>query len=132
MYTIAFALLAVQATGQAPPCPTGQQCQPWERQWQSDPVVGTVVQGNGRMTIPDTPRLGPGRHELVVHWPAGASGTDYRRVFGTGNACLKARAAILEEHRRRAAAAEADATARGLRMIGAPAAPYAICVPLGE
>src|SRR5687768_2067754 len=65
------------------------------------------------LAVPTEPRLGTGRHELVVHWPETKVDRDYKRKFQTGAACLQARAAILDEHRRRTSAIAVNMANRG-------------------
>lgn len=70
--------------------------------------------------IPDPsdarPKLGPGLHELIVHWASPGSAPDYRRVYRNGAACLRAREALLKQ---------SDC---GGRLCPIP--PYAACVPV--
>lgn len=127
MLSVVMALAAAQATP-LPPCKTGDKCEPWERAWRSDPVVA-IPDGHGGFE-PPPPKLGPGRHELVVHWPGSAAEGDYHRVYSSGAACLKARAAVLDENARRLAANEADADSRGYKIIAPAASPYVMCVPV--
>ena len=82
------------------------------------------------LAVARAPSLGPGRHELVVHWPDAQPGEDYRRSFKTGAACLKARAAVLDEHRARTAAIAVNMANRGTILAMMLDAPTAVCVPL--
>ena len=82
------------------------------------------------LAVASAPSLGPGRHELVVHWPESEPRSDYRRTFRTGAACLKARAAVLDEHRARTAAIAVNTANRGVILAMMLEAPYAVCVPV--
>ncbi len=82
------------------------------------------------LAVASAPSLGPGRHELVVHWPESEPSSDYRRTFKTGAACLKARAAVLDEHRARTAAIAVNTANRGVILAMMLEAPYAVCVPV--
>lgn len=82
------------------------------------------------IAVAQPPSLGPGKHELVVHWPEPKPKPGYRRTFKTGDACLKARAAILDEHRRRTSAIAVNTANHGVILAMMLEPPYAICVPL--
>ena len=142
--TIALAaILAVQAVSAQPEpamqCdPTGTRCTHtggaigYGMVANSPAAPAVVYSGQMQLpkAVPDTPTLGPGKQERVVHWPDD-SNRDYRRTFGNGNACLKARAAVLDEHKRRMSAIAVNLGNRGVIMAMELEAPYAVCVPLG-
>lgn len=68
-------------------------------------------------------------YELVAKWPD-ASESNYTRVFKTGEACQRARQAILAEHAQRAKAeTKPQAAGGGVIYRSAPPAPIAVCVP---
>jgi hypothetical protein len=96
----------------------------------SQPAVSVAIPAHllPRAT-PEEPELGPGRYELVVHWPESAK-ADYRRSFKSGVSCLKARAAVLEEHRARMVAIAVNMSNRGTILAAELEAPYAVCIPL--
>jgi hypothetical protein len=85
---------------------------------------------NFPLAVADAPRLGPGRHKLVVHWPDARPGKDFEQTFEAGEPCLKARAAVLDEHRRRTSAIAVNMANRGTILAAMLEAPYAVCLPL--
>ena len=84
---------------------------------------------NVPLAVAAAPQLGPGRRELVVHWPNARPGADFRRTFKTGDGCLQARAAVLDEHRRRTSAIAVNMANR-VTTSGQLEAPYAVCMPV--
>lgn len=104
-----------------PPPPKGFviDC-PASHPWEKDPIIGTVD---------NTPKLGPGPYELVVHWPT-AGAADYRRIYKTGRACLRARDAVLEPEIRNFTEVEAENRAAGYRKYVAAPGPDAMCIPI--
>lgn len=132
MFSVLLALAAAQAS--PPACKAGTKCNPFDQfdePWKPpdrDPIVA-IPDGHGGYE-PPPPKLGPGRQELVAHWPGSGAEADYHRVYSSGAACLKARAAVLDENARRLAANEADAESRGYRIVAPAASPYVMCVPI--
>ena len=129
--------LAQAAAPQPVQCGTRNPCtapgQSWGMISNSSSPQPVVV---GRMppiprAVPTPPKLGPGRYELVVHWPEETSRADYRRTFKDGTGCLKARAAVNDEHRARMAAIAVNMSNLGVALAMELDAPYAVCVPLG-
>ena len=97
----------------------------------SAPARAVVMTGPIKlpMAVPGAPTLGPGKHELIVHWP-GEKKAGFSRSFRTGAQCLAARAAILDEHRRRVGAIAVNSSNRGVVIAMELDAPYAICMPV--
>ena len=101
----------------------------------NSPNPSAVIVPSSRMppmplAVPKEPKLDQGPHELAVHWPATEGDPDYRRPFKTGAACLKARSAVLDEHRRRTAAIAVNMYNRGTILAAMLEAPYAVCIPI--
>lgn len=106
----------VSSVGAEDPWAEFQPIEPWEMDWATNsrhtpsPPPGFVLDKQ--------PQIGGGPHELVVHWPSPATGPDYRRVYKSGAACMRARAALLSQQ-----PCDKD---RALCVLP----PYAACVPV--
>lgn len=90
MMLVAMAL-AVQTQADPRSCPQGKaECKPWERQWNSDPIVKPNPFDR---FDPKPEKLGPGPHTLVIGDGRGMTRMDYK----SGEACQRAKDKVLEQ-----------------------------------
>ena len=88
---ISLVLMLALAQSSSPPCPAGKtECKPWEREWNSDPIVKP---NPFDQFDPKPEQLGPGPHTLIISGSRGMTRMDYK----SGKACQRAKNDVLAQ-----------------------------------